>query len=128
MLDVARRLPFRSTAVWDVLADTAVWPRWGPSIRRATLDEGGTWLGPASTGRVLTVFGLWVPFSVTEWEPGRRWAWKVAGISATAHRVEPTEGGAACRAVIEIPSWTPLYAPLCWVALGRVGAVASSRR
>jgi hypothetical protein len=82
-------------------------------------------LDAASTGRVQTAFGVWLPFRVTEWEPSRRWAWQVAGIPATAHRVEPVDGGATSRAVIEIPTWAPVYAPLCWVALGRVGAVAA---
>lgn len=113
--------------MWDALTDTAVWPRWGPSIRRATLDQGGTRLGAASTGRVLTVVGVWVPFRVTDWEPGRRWGWTVAGIPATAHRVEAADSSSTSRGVIEIPAWAPLYAPLCWVALGRVGAVAGGQ-
>ncbi|MDQ2725959.1 MAG: SRPBCC family protein, partial [Actinomycetota bacterium] len=66
-------------------------------------------------------------FRVTDWQPGHRWGWNVTGIPATAHRVESTDDGATCRAVIEIPAWAPLYGPLCWVALGRVGAVAASR-
>ncbi|MGI8753605.1 MAG: SRPBCC family protein [Acidimicrobiales bacterium] len=127
MLDVARHLPVPAASVWATLIDTTVWSQWGPSVRGATLDRDGTLLRADSTGRVLTAFGVWLPFRVTDWEPGRRWGWKVAGIPATAHRVEPADGGATSRAVIEIPTWAPFYAPLCWMALGRVGAVAARR-
>ncbi len=124
MLDVARRLAAPPGAVWDTLINTAVWPQWGPSVCRATIDHGGTRLQADSTGRVQTAVGFWFRFRVTEWEEGRRWAWKVAGIPATAHRVEPIAGASATSlGIMEIPNWAPFYAPLCWVALGKVGGV-----
>jgi hypothetical protein len=122
VLDVTRRLRAGPAAVWDVLVDTTVWPRWGPSVRAVELADGRTRIGLGAVGRVGTALGVWLPFEVTEWEDGRRWAWKVAGIPATAHRVlaDPDVPGAS-RATIEVPSWAPAYAPLCWVALGRIG-------
>jgi len=93
-------------------------------VRGAVLDGRGTHLGPGSTGRVRTAVGVSLPFVVTDWELGHRWAWRVAGIPATGHRVEPL-GADSCRAVIEVPLWAGAYAALCWVALGRLGAAAT---
>ena len=147
-LDVARNLDVPAEAVWDALVDIRQWPRWGPSVSGASLDSGsgadGYRIGPGSTGRVRTAVGVSLPFEVTDFDVtdfdvtdfdvtdfdvtdlsgGRRWAWRVAGVAATGHRVEPT-GPRSCRAVIEVPVWAPAYAPLCWVALGRLGRVAA---
>ena len=137
-LDVARELDAPAGAVWAALVDIRQWPRWGPSVRGAELDgadrngagtdaagngDSGHLIGPGSTGRVRTAVGVRLPFEVTDFEPGRRWAWKVAGVAATGHRVEPV-GPDRCRAVIEVPAWAPAYAPLCWVALGRLGRIS----
>lgn len=139
-LDVTRHLDVPAESVWAALVDIRLWPRWGPSVRGAHLDRtgagphgagphgaGGHLIGPGSTGRVRTAVGISLPFEVTDFEPGRRWSWKVAGVEATGHRVEP-DGAGRCRAVIEVPGWAPVYAPLCWVALGRLGRVAAERR
>src|SRR5918993_3871762 len=71
-------------AVWDVLVDTEAWPRWGPTVSAVDLEEGDG-AGPAGTrvrlgtrGRVRTPDGLWLPFEVTEWVEGERWAWRGA--------------------------------------------------
>jgi hypothetical protein len=76
-----------SGVVWDLLVDVEAWPRWGPSVRGATVEGGALALG--ARGRVHPVAGPSLPFEVTAFEPGRRWAWKVGGIDATDHRVEP---------------------------------------
>ncbi len=132
MIAVRRDLGAPAAAVWAVLIDTTAWPAWGPTVRSAELSNGaGGRIGPASTGRVETVLGVWLPFEVTEWEEGRRWAWKVAGVPATGHQVEPDprsgrSPAGRCRATIEVPSWAPVYAPVCWIALGRIGRLALS--
>lgn len=124
VLAVARHLPASPAAVWDAFIDTSVWPRWGPSLRQASLEHEGTRLRPGSKGRVQTAIGIWLPFEVTDWEDGRQWSWKVAGVPATVHRVEAVTGGRGVRAVIEVPNWAAVYGPLCWIALGRLGHVA----
>ena len=45
-----------------------------------------------------------VLFEVTEFEPGRHWAWKVAGVPATRHQVDAVGGGA--RVSISVPWWS----------------------
>ena len=122
MIDVRRRLSAPPEGVWSALTDTSVWSEWGPSVAGATLDDGTTVIGPDTTGRVHTSLGVSLPFAVTDWQPGRLWAWKVAGVPATSHGVEPAGDGT--MATIGVPLWAPVYAPLCWVALGRLGAVA----
>lgn len=125
MLDVATVLPAPTEEVWRALVDLTVWPAWGPSIRRAELDGGGTVLGPGATGRVQTVAGLWLPFTVTAFEEGRRWAWKVGPVGATGHRVHDA-GGGRTRAVFEVPLWAAPYAVVCRLALERLGAAAGA--
>ena len=53
---------------------------------------------------------------------GRRWAWSVAGVPATAHEVRPD--GRGCRVRFEVPWWASAYLPVCAVALGRIEKMA----
>jgi uncharacterized protein YndB with AHSA1/START domain len=128
MFTVARRLPASPAAVWDALVDTTTWSVWGPSVAGVALDHPGPRIGPGSTGRVRTAVGVWLPFTVTDWEEGRRWAWSIGPVPATGHGVEAVAGAPdRALAVIDVPVWAPAYAPLCWVALGRIGRVAAGR-
>ena len=116
MLSVSRHIDAPADAVWQVLVDTDAWPRWGPSVARAEIDGDGLTLG--ATGRVHTPLGVALPFTVTEFEPGRRWAWTVAGVPATSHSVVPDGGG--CRASMGAPWWAPAYLPVLAIALQRI--------
>ena len=89
MLAVDRLIAAPSSAAWNVLVDLDAWPQWGPTVSGARLDSPHTELSLGATGVVRTSLGFGVPFVVTEFEPGRHWAWKVAGIPATSHRVQP---------------------------------------
>ena len=122
--DVSRSLAVPAAAAWQAFVDTRLWPRWGPSIRDVQV-EGGPVVGAGTTGRVRTVAGVWLPFEVTDWDEGHRWAWQVAGVAATGHRVEPLDPG-RCRAVMEVPVWAPAYAGVCWLGLRRLERVAHS--
>lgn len=121
MLSVSRRIDAAAAAVWKVLVDVDAWPRWGPTVSRATLDGDVLTLG--STGRVYTPVGVPLPFTITEFEPGRRWAWSVAGVPATSHAVEPD--GTGCRASMAAPLWAPAYLPVLAIALRRIDTMVS---
>lgn len=115
-IDVARDLAVPPAAAWGVLTDTRTWPTWGPTVAEVVASD--VVLTASTTGQVRPVLGPWLPFRVTSFEPGHRWSWRVAGVPATGHRVEPTEGG--CRVVFEVPVPTVAYAAVCRVALGRI--------
>ena len=70
--------------VWELLTDVGRWPEWGPSVRGAELASPGFTAG--STGRVKTVAGVSLPFTVTEFRADRFWSWSVAGVSACPSR------------------------------------------
>ena len=116
MLSVSRHIDAPADTVWKVLVDPEAWPQWGPTVAGAELDGGALTLG--ATGRVRTPIGVALPFTITEFEPGRRWAWAVAGVPATAHSVEPD--GAGCVASMAAPWWAPAYLPVLAIALRRV--------
>jgi len=78
---------------------------------------------PTDRGRVQSAAGLWLPFAITHWEPGRAWSWRVAGVPATGHRVDPL-GPRRCRVSFLIPRWAPFYRPVCRLALRRLAARA----
>jgi hypothetical protein len=120
-MDVAADIAAPARVVWSILTDTTQWPTWGPSVR--AVDAPSRFVHAGMRGRVRTAVGLWLPFSISELEDGRRWAWRVAGLPATGHRVEPLSGN-ACRAVFEIPRWAAPYALVCRVALGRIARIA----
>ncbi len=88
MPTVGRTISASAQDGWDILVDLDAWPRWGPTVRRAELDHPSP-LALGSTGRVWTPVGIAVPFVITEFDAGRSWSWAVAGVPATAHRVEP---------------------------------------
>lgn len=121
---VTREVEAPAAQVWDLLVDLRRWPAWGPSVRGATLVGGGTRLVAGARGHVRPVVGPALPFTVTAWDEGRSWAWRVAGIAATEHRVEPL-GDARCRAAMRVPAWAPPYAVVCAVALRRIEALAA---
>lgn len=106
---------------WRLLVDLARWPEWGPSVRSARLVSGV--FGRGASGRVVTALGFEVPFEVTEFEDGRSWAWSVAGIPATGHRVEPL-GEKACRVGFGVPAIAFPYLAVCRVALARIAEIA----
>jgi hypothetical protein len=109
-------------AIWDVITDTTQWPRWGPTVNAVRYP--GRYIGKNSSGRVLTVIGLWLPFVVTEFEPGRFWSWKVASIKATGHRLEMSTTG---KPVLwfEVPTIAFPYLAICQIALNRIaGCIA----
>lgn len=115
-----RRIDASPDTVWRLLVDPAVWSVWGPSVRSATVDGH---LGPGATGTVETFGGFRLPFEITHFEPGRRWAWSIAGIGATDHVVEPIDGG-ACRVGFGTPWPAAAYLPICRRALTRLDHLA----
>lgn len=119
-IEVDRAIDAPADVVWDLLVDTRRWPEWGPSIGAVECSDRRIRRG--STGRIRIVGGLRVPFEVTECED-HRWTWRVAGIPATGHRVEPLDDG--CRAVFEVPVLAVGYAPVCRLALSRLADLAA---
>jgi hypothetical protein len=108
---------------WRLLTDTHEWPVWGPSVRAVRAPA--RHIAPGMTGHIQTPMGLWLPFRITDWEDGLSWAWRVAGLAATGHRVTPL-GQAQCRVSFLIPGWAPLYRPVCETALRRIAARAAT--
>lgn len=111
--------------VWELLTDVEYWPVWGPSVRAVRCSHRRIELG--SKGKVRTALGFWVPFVVTEFVQGTYWAWKVASIPATGHRVEPLKTG-FCRLIFEVPIWAAPYAVVCSVAVARLARLATTAR
>jgi uncharacterized protein YndB with AHSA1/START domain len=114
-------------AAWDLLVDTERWPEWGPSVRAVDADERRIRAG--SAGHVVVPGGLRVPYEVTAFDPdGRRWAWSVARVPATGHRVDAVAGAEGpatdrCRVVFEVPLLAAGYVPVCRRALERIAAL-----
>lgn len=111
-------------AVWDVLTDLDAWPQWGPTVAGAELSEPGP-LRLGSRGTVHTAVGVALPFTITEFDAGRGWAWDVAGVGATRHEVWPERSGS--RVVFGVPWWATAYLPVCAVALPRIARLAGER-
>jgi hypothetical protein len=98
---------------------------WGPTVRRARLLDDR--LEAGARGMVTTVFGLDLPFEITDYDDGARWAWKVAGVSATVHTVEPL-GSDCCRVGFGVPWPAAPYLAVCGYALARLDAIATGER
>ena len=116
-------------AAWAELVELDAWPHWGPTVREAVLDDGARTLTAGATGRVRTVAGPWLPFTVTEWDVDdvrRTWAWRVAGVPATTHTVTAT-GPGTCRVEMGVPTWAPAYLTVIALALPKVRRGAEGR-
>jgi uncharacterized protein YndB with AHSA1/START domain len=122
VLSVSRTMAAPPDAVWHLLVDLDSWPRWGPSIGLAWLDDRAPQIHEGSTGKVQPLLGPALPFTVTDFVPGRRWSWRVAGIPATRHEVEAV--GAASRVTFSVPVWAPAYLAVCRIALSRLERLA----
>lgn len=118
---VHREIDAPADIVWDLLTDLRDWPNWGPTVRAVHLDASE--LSRGATGTVTTVLGLDLPFEVTDYDHGVRWAWKVAGVSATDHTVQAL-AAERCRAGFGVPWLAAPYLAVCRVALARLEALA----
>ena len=107
---------------WQELIEVDSWPRWGPTVRAARLDNGGERVFAGATGSVQTPLGLWLPFEVDHWHdvgPQRSWSWRVARVPATSHSV--IEWGASrCRVEMSVPWLAPAYLGVVALALQRI--------
>jgi len=113
-MDVARVVAAEPSTMWALLAQPHRWPEWGPSVRAVECTD--TEIRPGTQGRVRTPVGLWLRFTITAVDPGRAWHWRVAGLAATGHRIEPV-GDRRTRVVFEIPWWGLPYGIVCHLAL-----------
>jgi hypothetical protein len=123
-VDVAAVVPAPPSAAWRLLTDTRTWPTWGPTIAAVEVSGDEPIIGPGAHGTVRTVGGLTLPFRITHVEDGVRWTWRVAGVPATGHRVEPHPDG--CRVVFEVPLLAAPYVAVCRLALRRIRRLLAS--
>lgn len=117
---VSREMAVPAPDVWQLLTHVAAWPSWGPTVSGASVPGGV--IGPGARGTVRTAVGPSLPFEITGFDRGTRWAWSVAGVSATEHRVRPTVGG--CVVSFSVPWWAPGYLVVCAIALRRIERLA----
>ncbi|MGB5422709.1 MAG: SRPBCC family protein [Desulfobacterales bacterium] len=116
-LDVGTQIDAPVSRVWRLLTDTQTWTRWGPSVRE--VDSTERFIRAGLTGRIRTPFGVWVPFIIDTFEPEHYWDWRVGGVAATGHRVDP-RGPDQCRLTFNVPVWAAGYTVVCCVALNRI--------
>jgi len=119
--------------VWRLLVDTRRWPEWGPSI--TAVESPRRVIAPGTRGTVRLVGGLSLPFEIETCADGR-WTWRVCGLRATGHRVEPAptdvwsredtedDKPKRCRTVFEIPILAAPYAVVCLRALSHLDSLA----
>jgi len=123
MLQVTGTIDAPATVAWALLTDTHAWPHWGPSVR--AVDAPARFITAGMRGRVQTTPGPWLPFEITDWEEGTYWRWRVAGVTATDHRVTAS-GPQRCDLTFTIPTRAPFYVPVCRLALRPLAALAAN--
>ena len=119
---VRRSIDAPAELLWHLLVTPERWPSWGPTVRGAALEDARMQL--AGEGTVTTTLGLTLPFEVTAYDEGARWAWRVGGVSATDHVVEPL-GPNRCRVGFGVPWPAAPYLLVCRIALGRIDRLAT---
>ena len=102
---------------WRLLTDTQQWPLWGPSVSAVASEQ--RYIGPGSKGRVKTLLGFWVPFTIDEYRELRFWSWRIGRFPATGHRVS-VKDETTCVVAFDMPWWALPYLVVCRIALGRI--------
>ena len=108
---------------WKVITDTRQWVDWGPSVSRVKCAQ--RYIQPSSIGSIRTVFGFWVPFTITVYEDPHFWSWRIGRFEATGHRLTVIDEK-TCRLSFDLPWWVFPYAVICLVALGRISRICSA--
>ncbi len=119
-MSVSRSFRRPCREIWKLLTDTTTWSQWGPSVAEVECSE--RFIRQGTEGKVKTAVGIWVPFVITQYEEGRFWSWKVAGIPATGHRIESQEDR-SCRLTFTVPLLAAPYAYICKIALDRIAGM-----
>ena len=114
---VSLRIDCTVEEAWQLLTDTEQWPHWGPSVTRVAYKK--RFIGPSSTGKVRTLLGFWVPFTITEYLDLQFWSWRIGPFQATGHRVDVTDDG-GCLVAFDMAWWALPYLIVCRIALGRI--------
>lgn len=106
---------------WRIITDTHLWSQWGPSLTAVQCAD--RFIHGRSYGKVKTIFGLWLPFTITEFEQFSFWSWRIGRFKATGHRVVPQEEG-YCELIFTMPWWASPYLLICALALRRIERIA----
>lgn len=109
-----------SEEVWNLITDTSRWPEWGPSV--IAVDCMDRYIRNGSRGRIKVPLGIWVPFLITDFKDKCYWSWKIWGIHATGHRIEPLDD-LSCNIFFVVPTLAAPYLFVCWIAIKRIEAM-----
>ena len=109
-----RTLNAESNKVWDVLTDVTTWNQWSPTVKTVSLQ--GDQLRAGASGTITTIAGIQLAFTITRFEPYKRWAWVVANTIATDHLVQ-RQGPNKTTVSVNIPWYACAYLPVCQKAL-----------
>lgn len=116
-IEISREIAASPELIWDILTDTAMWHKWGPSV--VDVDCIHQQIAKGDCGRVKTIVGFWVPFVITEYKEFSYWYWRVATVKATGHRIIRIDEK-NCRVSFDMPWWAIFYLPICYLALRRI--------
>ncbi|MBB6378379.1 putative membrane protein [Pseudonocardia eucalypti] len=103
--------------VWAVLEDVARWPAWSPTMDSVELLTDGPF-GRGSKAEVRQPKLAKAVWTVTAFEPGRRFEWSTSSVGVTTradHVIVPTAAG--CQVTLEIAQ-TGALAGLIGLAFG----------
>ena len=107
--------------VWQIITDTEIWPEWGPSVRNVRCRD--RFIKSGSRGYVQTVFGLWIPFEISDYIFEKKWSWRIYRMQATGHRIERISN-VQCRLVFDMPIVMAPYRFICAIAVRRIRHLA----
>jgi uncharacterized protein YndB with AHSA1/START domain len=122
-VEVSRTIEAPAPLLWELLTRTRYWPEWGPTVAAV---EGPASIAAGTNGRLRTPVGLWLDFEITDFDEGRFWAWRVAKVGATTHRIQP-EGEGRSTVTFAAPWFGAPYAGILWLGLRKLDELAQAR-
>lgn len=121
---VSREYGVPASLIWKILTDTRLWTVWGPSLKRVECSDRFITVG--SRGRLRTVLGIWLPFTIIGFKNMEFWNWRVGGFNATGHQVTSIQP-ARCRLTFTMPWWASPYLVVCIIALQRIKKITLAK-
>ena len=123
-LVISKKINSPAERIWEIITDTCLWKKWGPSVSGVSSDN--RYISEGSKGLIKIYPGFYLRYEITSFKYGQYWGWKVEGVNATGHFLFPLNDKKTVLA-FDMPVFTPFYLLVCAVALGRIKKIAEDK-
>ena len=123
-LVISKKINSPAKKVWQIVTDTYLWNKWGPSVAGVYSDD--RFISQGSKGIIKVYPCFYLRFEITSYKDEKYWNWKIKGINATGHFLLPLNEKETVFA-FDMPVFLPFYLLICAAALRRIKKMAEDK-